>query len=242
MKKSASSPGKRVWFWRILRALVLGVAGFIALSLTPRLMMALEGIAPPQAQAEPEKERMILDEDGQRIHQPAQDEQRIWALAKERGYTSHAQCKQAFDRQFGQQGCDRYVTEQKHIPPHVRQGNWVGGKTTAQCRAEVDAYWRAVTQDQREMGNFHVAESWTRRTWEPEAKECQNYDNVRISWVVYEPLARLDALLAKQAQGQDITEEDKAVVRRDMALVSTYRQHKAKDAYFAKADRFFGKQ
>lgn len=231
--------GKRVWLWRGVRAVALGLAGFMLLSWSPRLMLALNGIEPPAPQAEPDEEPLVLDADGQRVHKPAMDEMKAWAMAKEHGFTSHAQCKDAFKAKPGRSGCDRYVTEQKHIPPHARQGNWIGGKTTEQCLAEVNAYWRAVIQDEREMGNDHAADVWARREWEPEARECQNYDNVRITKVVYEPTERLDKLLARQAQGLDITEEDKAVVRRDMALVSTYPDDPAKQAYLAKVDRFF---
>lgn len=236
----SGQPGKRGWFFRVLRAVALGLAGFMLLSWSPRLMLALNGIEPPAPpQAEPDEEPLVLDADGQRVHKPAMDELKAWAVARERGFTSHAQCKEAFTARPGRSGCDRYITEQKHIPPHARQGNWVGGKTTAQCLAEVDAYWRAVIQDQREMGNDRAADVWARRRWAPEARECQNYDNVRITRVVYEPTQRLDALLARQAQGLAITEEDRAVVRRDMALVSTYPDDKAKRAYLAKVDLFF---
>jgi hypothetical protein len=98
-----------------------------------------------------------------------------------------------------------------------------------------------MTQDQRELGDEHAAATWTRKDWAPERQECQNYDNVRISKVVYEPTARLNALLEQLAQGGKVTEQDQATVRQDMALVSTFPDHAAKRAYFEKVDQFFSR-
>ena len=53
----------------------------------------------------------------------------------------------------------QYVSENKKIPPHVKQGDWGSGKTTAQCVAEVNAYYEASTQDWRERGNDRTAAS-----------------------------------------------------------------------------------
>jgi hypothetical protein len=224
--------------FRLLRAVLIGVGIFVLLSLLPRLLLRLEGVnlaLPPMAI---DDEPVYRDAKGQRINQADHDIQLGYEQARQRQTPSHAACKQDF-KGFMEMGCHRLVTEQKHIPPYVPQGNWGGGKTTEACRAEVDAYWRAATQDQREQGHDQAADVWTRRNWSPDLRECDNYDNVRISKVVYEPTARLDQLLQRMATGTHATEEDRAQVRRDLALVGTFSEHPARKAYFDKADRFF---
>lgn len=221
-----------------LRAVLIGVIVFVLLSFLPRLLLVLNGVNLSPAPAAVEDEPVYHDKDGKRINEVDHGILAGREQAQAQGITSHAACKTAF-KGYLVMGCHRYMTEQKHIPPYVHQGNWNGGKTTAQCEAEVNAYWRAATQDEREQGNDRAADSWTRRSWMPDLKECQNYDNVRIGKVVYEPTARLDKLLGHMAQGARATEEDQAMVRKDMQLVSRFPDHEAKRAYMAKADRFF---
>lgn len=241
MKPDAKPPARQptLGIVRLLRAVLLGVAVFVLLSLLPRLLLVWNGInlGPPPTGLEDEP--VYHDQNGKRINEAEHGMLLGHEQAQAQGITSHAACKTAF-KGYLEMGCHRYVTEQKHIPPYVRQGNWIGGKTTAQCEAEVNAYWRAATQDQREQGHDQAAESWTRRRWWPDLKECQNYDNVRIGKVVYEPTERLDKLLGHMAQGARATEEDKAMVRKDMQLVSSFPDHEAKRTYLEKADRFFG--
>jgi len=223
---------------RLLRAVLLGVAVFVLLSFLPRLLLMWNGVNLDPAPAAVEEELVYHDKNGQRINEADHGILMGREQAQAQAITSHAACKATF-KGFMEMGCHRHVTEQKHIPPYVRQGNWIGGKTTAQCEAEVNAHWRAATQDQREQGHDHAADSWTRRHWWPDLKECQNYDNVRISKVVYEPTERLEKLLGHMAQGARATEEDKAMVRQDMQLVSSFPDHQAKRSYLEKADRFF---
>jgi hypothetical protein len=223
---------------KLLRAVVIGVIAFVLLSLLPRLLLTLNGVNLEPTPTVTEEEPIYHDKTGKRINQPDHDLLMGHDQAEAQGITSHAACKATF-KGFMAMGCHRHVTEQKHIPPYVHQGNWIGGKTTAQCRAEVDAYWRAATQDQREQGDDHAADVWTRRNWGPDLQECQNYDNVRIGKVIYEPTERLDKLLLQLAEGGHATEQDKAMVRQDMLLVSTFPDHEAKRAYLDKADRFF---
>jgi hypothetical protein len=208
------------------------------LSFMPRLLLTLNGINLDPAPPAVEEEAVYHDKNGKRINQPEHEILMGHDQAEAQAITSHAACKAAF-KGFMTMGCHRYVTEQKNIPPYVRQGNWIGGKTTEQCRAEVNAYWQAVTQDQREKGDGHAADVWTRRSWSPDLQECQNYDNLRISKVIYKPTERLDKLLQQMAEGGRAMKQDKAVVRQDILLVSTYPDHEAKRAYLAKADRFF---
>ncbi len=241
MNNKPNSPPRKPWLsiFRLLRAVAIGVGVFALLSFLPTLLLMLNGINLNPQQAELDDEPVHYDVSGKRVNQADRDLQMGRDQAQEMGITSHAACKATFKVGLKARGCHRYVTEQKHIPHLVRQGNWIGGKTTEQCLAEVDAYWGPVVQDEREQGDDHAASSWTRRNWLPEREECQNYDNVRIGKVVYEPTARLERLLQLLAQGGRVTEQDKTVVRQDMLLVSTFPDHAAKRAYFDKVDQFF---
>lgn len=223
---------------RVLRAVAIGVGIFALLTYLPQLLWMYEGMPGPQASVPVEEEPIYRDQDGQPINEADHHLRVGQEQAKIQGITSHAACKTVF-KGLQVMGCQRHVTEQKNIPPLVRQGDWSSGKTTAQCRAEVNAHWAAMTQNERELGNPHAAAVWTRRHWTPELRQCQNYDNVRIGKVIHEPTRRLDDLLLKQSQGGRVTDQDRAMVQRDMQLVSTYPDDPAKRAYLDKVDQFF---
>jgi len=67
---------------------------------------------------------------------------------------------------------DRYSRKNIIIPPNGRVslalipgGVFVNGKTTAECLAEVNAFWSAKVEDALEMDDRRAAEEWTRRHW-----------------------------------------------------------------------------
>jgi hypothetical protein len=222
--------------FRVLRALAIGVLVFVLWAQLPRLMLVWHGIElPTQHQQALPEDPTYRNASGEIIQQPEHDTQLGHDQAKALGVNRHADCKVQF-KGWMERGCHQWVTEAKHIPPHVQQGNWVGGKTTAQCLTEVDAHWSAVTLDMQEQGNAHAAEVWRYRSWAPERQECQNYDNVRITEVIYEPTERLQAWLQKVEHGSALTADEQAALKRDMALVSTYPDHAAKRAYLVKVD------
>jgi hypothetical protein len=237
MSRPKPSPGTKptLSVFRVLRAVAIGVLVFGLWTQWPRLMLAWHGIELPTQQQDLPADPTYRNASGEIVQQPEHDTQVGHDQAKVLGISRHADCEVQF-KGWMKRGCHQWVTEAKHIPPHVQQGNWVGGKTTAQCLTEVDAFWRAVTQDEREQGNAHAAEVWTRRSWMPERQECQNYDNVRITEVIYEPTDRLQAWLKKVEQGVQLSEQEQAMLKRDMALVSTYPDHAAKRAYLLKVD------
>jgi hypothetical protein len=227
--------------FRVLRALALGVLVFVLWTQLPRLMLVWHGIElPTQNQQALPEDPTYRNASGEIIQQPDHDTQLGHDQAKALGISRHADCKVQF-KGWMERGCHQWVTEAKHIPPHVQQGNWVGGKTTAQCLAEVDAFWGALTQNEREQGNARAAEVWSRRSWAPEREECQNYDHARITEVIYEPTARLEAWLQKVGHGSSLTADEQAALKHDMALVSTYPDHAAKRAYLVKVDELLQK-
>lgn len=230
---------RRLGAGRIFKAVAIGVAIYLALSAASTLYLRMQIGKLADNQGLPEENAPVYrDKDGEPISEADHDVMVGFDDAKAKGVTSHAECKSNY-KGLQKIGCEKYVTSTKHFPPHLRQGNWASGKTTAECIEEVDAFWRAVVDEDREKGNDHAADSTTRRHWIPERNECQNYDNVRIDRVVYQPTARLDALLDKLAKGEAVTGADTAGVRKDVELVNTYPDHAAKRAYLEKLERFY---
>jgi len=222
-----------------LRAVLIGVVLFLLLQATPFLLLKLSGVdlpGPPPVEEAPEP--IYHDKSGKRINEP---DYRIMVghdRAQASGIASHAECKN-MAKIFEAEGCHRFVTAQKAIPPHIRQENFGSGKTTTQCRDEVNAYWEPLIQDMREEGKDHAAGSWTRRNWMPELAECQNYDNIRIGDVIHKPASRLQDLVKKAEDGGRITEPERAMVLKDLTGVSAFPDNPYKQAYLAQSDYFF---
>ena len=128
------------------------------------------------------QEPIYRDKSGKRINSADHALMMGYDTAKEEGLRTHAQCKEKYaniKQGLERMGCQKYVTEEKHFPPHIQQANWNSGKTTAQCKEEVSAHWDARIQDSEERGESADA-VWSLRSHRgAEMQECQNYDNVR---------------------------------------------------------------
>jgi hypothetical protein len=228
--------------FRIIRAVIFGVVLYVFLSYSPILFLKMNGIKIAQPQQQIDDDPVYHDKNGKRITVHEYNENNAYQKAEKDDIKSHAECKELYpapNQGFQRTGCDKYVTEQKHFPSHIKQGNWIGGKTTAECEAEVNAYWEPILQDMREKGEDQAADSWGRRNYGPELHECQNYDNVRISKVVYEPISRIDAIIKKLEQGGSVTEEDNETITKDRQLVSSFPENEYTKQYSFKLDRFF---
>lgn len=225
---------------RIIRAIFIGVFLYGLFTMLPFFILRFNGvqIAGNNATAEESDEPIYHDESGKRIDESTFQIMSGYEMAKEKNIVSHAACD-SMAKIFNQRGCHKYVTEQKHIPPHIQQKHVDPDKTTAQCIAEVNAYYVPLIQDMREQGDNHAAGSWSRRRWDPELQECQNNDHVRISSVVYEPASRLDDILKKLEQSGTVSEQDRATVLKDLTGVSQFPDHPEKLAYIKKSDHFF---
>jgi hypothetical protein len=116
-----------------------------------------------------------------------------WAVARgydwarDNGIRHHADCRQQWTNENHESlerlGCGKYVTEVnvvnvvKPIPVHK---GWDDGTTTAECVADVHAYWDPVVADLSEQGEDHAAASRMSRDVLPALKECNNFDNFRM--------------------------------------------------------------
>lgn len=239
--KSQPEPGKvaapRLTIMKVIRAVLIGALAFWLLGFLQSYFV-MRAIGLSQQQEIVDDEPVYHDKSGKRINQPDFEIMSGYDAAKQKQVSTHAECAIAFQH-FYKTGCQKYVTEQKVFPPKIKQGDWDSGKTTAQCAAQVNAYWEPIIKDEQEKGDGHAAASWTRSDWGPDLKECQNYDNVRIGKVIHEPAARLDEILKRLEQGGKVTEADRETIRKDMPGVSAYPDHEYRTAYLNKVERFF---
>jgi hypothetical protein len=163
---------------RILRAVALGAVLFALLTLAPTLLVWWHGPKPAAADAEAPAEPRAASAALRPPNEADRQVQQGFDAARSGGIASHAECAARFEH-LVRLGCSRFVTEQKTFPAAVKQGDWGGGKTTAQCEAEVNAYWAPRVQDLREQGQHHAAQTRQLRQWTPELRQCRNYDAVR---------------------------------------------------------------
>lgn len=235
-------PKQKLTIQKILRAVVIGSCAYWILGHIPAIFLLVTHASRNNQNIVEDDEPIYRDKDGKRINYADYHLLVGYETAQQENITEHAACKMLYGKPeegLKRTGCSRYVSSQKVQPPHVRQGNWDGGKTTAECEAEVNAYWSVGIQDLRERGDDHAANSWTRRDWVPELAECKNYDNVRIGKVVFEPLARLQEILRRLDQGGGWTEQDREIVQKDIEQVRAFPEHETRTEYLEKAARFF---
>lgn len=175
------------------------------------------------------------------------------AVASGMGYTwakwhdirSHALCRERWPgaaEGFERTGCGKYVTEQnvlKVIKPIPEHHGFDDGTTTAECIAEVRAYWDPIINDYIEQGEYHLAQSRTTRAMGPLLDQCRNFDNIRIGRVIYQPQARIDAILKKVREGGAVTLEDKLTVKKDYPGVLSFPDDQYRTKYLASAETFF---
>lgn len=236
------TPEPKLTVKKILRAIAIGVCAYWLLGYLPAIfILATKALKSTERIAE-DDEPTYYDKEGKRINSAEHSMLVGYETAEQKSITEHAACKLLYGKPedgLKQMGCSRYVSSQKTQPPHVRQGNWDSGKTTAECEAEVNAYWSVSIQDLREKGDDHAANSWTRKNWVPELAECKNYDHVRIGKVVFEPLGRLQEILRKLDQGGQWTDLDREIVEKDIEQVKAFPEHKYRSQYLDMAARFF---
>ena len=169
-------PAQRQWLTtagRILKS--LAIAGLLYLLLCAGVSLYLAANRDNAAPATPEPpEPVYRDEYGNRMREVDYLDKDGYRRARAGDFDRHANCL-ALEKMM-QGGCHRYVT-QHNIPPHVPQGNFDSGKTTAECLREVDAYWQAIADDRREQQHDPAADVSTTNDWSLERQQCYAYDN-----------------------------------------------------------------
>ncbi len=223
--------------FKIVRAVLIGVALFSVVALAPVIEMRFQSLMLTLKHArDPVEKEVFLGKDGKPISAEEHALQGGYDAAATNKITAHSGCS-AY-RGMRLVGCNKYVTEHKVFPPHVVQGNFGSGKSTAKCHQEVEAYWAAVNQDEREMNGPNAPEAWPRRVWQGEWQSCANYDKIRLSDQVIEPLYRLDTILRRLDQGGRVTPGDRATVKTDTALVNAGPDSPQRKEFLEKVEKF----
>jgi hypothetical protein len=223
---------RRLTVWKALRAVAIGVVLFSAVMLAPVAVMKYNSLQLALKHTEDSGGQVYRDKKGEVISATDHFLEVGYEGARSRKLTTHAACAKQF-KNVQLVGCQKYVSEHKVMPPHVQQGNWDSGKSSAQCRAEVEAYWNAMARDEKEKGGTLPPKQWA-----GELQACQNYDNVRVSKSVVEPGYRLDAILKRLDAGGHVTEKDREQVRKDTEMVMGYPENEQRKAYLYKVERF----
>lgn len=166
--------------------------------------------------------------------------------ARQNDVRNHAQCRSRWtddDHNALQRGgCSKYVTEVnvvnklKPIPHHE---SWDDGTTTAQCVAEVRAYWDPVLQDMIEQGNAQAVEAEINGSVNPALRQCNNFDNIRISHVIHEPQLRLAVILRKVKAGKSLSGRDKLTIRNDHPGVFDFPENEYRTKYLNTLEEIF---
>jgi hypothetical protein len=218
--------------WKALRAVGIGVAVFSGVMLAPVAVIKYQSYKMALSHSEGADETVYVGKDGQQQTAAEHALEAGYEAAARRKLSTHKACA-ALLKNIQLIGCQKYVTEHKSFPPHVQQGDWDSGKSTAQCRTEVNAYWNALARDENEKGGI-----LSPRAWQTELKDCDNYDNVRVASAVTEPNYRIDAILKRLDAGGHVTDKERETVRKDTELVMGYPENEQRKAYLYKVERF----
>nr|WP_314858031.1 hypothetical protein [uncultured Undibacterium sp.] len=227
--KTSAPSAKRIYF-----LLLLVFALFVLWQLKP----AIQQNEILKAQQDEMKDEVFYDDQGKQIHRSVFEQQQGYKQAKQRGFSSHEDCKREFQG-LAKTGCHEFVSAQVVVPAEVDRGDWASGKTTAECEAEVDAHWDPIIKDTKDKGDSAYADNLARTKY-LSFSECRNYDNTRITQVIHEPRVRIEALISKIMTGHEVTEEESAVVRKEVEVAKRFPDDTARTGYLSQAERFFG--
>jgi hypothetical protein len=231
------------WILRIIRAVIIGFVIYYMMSLSISYSMKKSRIDFGQHDVEQKVKDLNLPLGQLPPNEAGLDRKKGYEWAAERDVKSHAVCRErwvdANHDSMIRSGCSEYVTEQnvfkvsKPFPPR----RW--DATTAECIAEVHAYWDPLVQDMLEKGETHAAGSLMRKNVSSALRECQNLDNMRIARVIYEPQSRIDKILKRVRNGGAITEEDKQTVKTDYPGAFSFPENSYRTQYLNSAEEFF---
>lgn len=215
---------RKVW-----RGAGVSLAVVIAVALAVRWLGQVDYDTHPSAEVPSLPTAPVFNEADEALAEGAR-----WAKANR--VDSHQTCQATLGPGLKGLGCHRYVTAQKYIP---LLANWRTQPTTRDCVIGVHAHYDPLFQDMIEQGEYRAVSVWQRKRLEPDLRECNNIDNVRIIEAVHEPLARIEAILTHLRAGQPLSENELAQLRRDYPVVEEFREHNLRSRYLALADELF---
>jgi hypothetical protein len=134
-------------------------------------------------------------------------------------------------------GCFRYFTAHLKQPKPAGQGRYEG-MTTAQCQAEVNANFEAMSQVDIEDGDAWRIGVYHRKGWDQDLKECENYDTIASGTAIAQAERRLSAALDRLKAGGQPSMEEKTAIVRDMAAVGALPDQPYKAYYLREFDEY----
>jgi hypothetical protein len=134
-------------------------------------------------------------------------------------------------------GCRQYYFEHLAKPKPAGQGKYEG-MTTAQCKEEVNANFEASENLDLENGNPQSAAVTRRRHWEPELRDCENYDKLVENTFMPAALARLEKVQAKLAAGQAVSPDEHAALLKDFTQMASVHDQPYKTYYLKEFDKY----
>jgi hypothetical protein len=232
-------PKNALTIFKFVRAVLIGFVLFSVVVLEPVIEMHAKALMlkAQHARDPAEKAKVYKDKKGNVITADEYAVEDGYDMAAQRKLSTHRACLESF-KSLRLVGCHKYVTEHKGLPPHVVQGNFGSGKSSAQCRTEVERYWAAIVRDEQEKNGPAAKPAFVRQDWAPELKSCDNYDRVRMADNVTEPLFRLDAILKKLDGGGSVSPKDRETVRADTATVMDFPDNAQRQEYLYKVEKF----
>lgn len=127
-------------------------------------------------------------------------------------------------------GCRQYFSEHLAKPKPAGQGKYEG-MTSAECVEEVNANFEAGEQLDLENGNPQSAAVTRHKHWEPELKDCENYDKLAENTFMPKAYNRLQAVLDKLKAGSAVSLQEHAELRQDFTTMASVHDQPYKSAY-----------
>lgn len=175
--------------------------------------------------------RSYINQRGQSQFQAGRD----WAENNRPGKASECKGPLTFVR-----GCHAFFLEHLAKPRPDGQGKYEG-MSTAECQTEINAIFGTRVGLEREKGNDQAANSISRRHWQPELKDCENYDQHNENIFMPRAYSRLQQILAKMKAGSTIGEEEKSIVLNDFSEMSIIGDQPYRTAYMNMAEEYFAR-
>ncbi|MDR1999972.1 MAG: hypothetical protein LBP94_00345 [Zoogloeaceae bacterium] len=231
--RETKTPG----LFRILRAILIGVALFELFRYSPVIMLWLAGVHLPKPPAVAVVEEPVYyGKDGRRINKSSHSVLVGYERAEKEAISKHEDCKTWQDI-LERYGCFNYVDEH-FTPPHVKQ-SWGGGKnsgkTSAQCREEVSRYYEYRLHAEHIRGNDRYHD----RMYPIELDQCKYYDRTLAVDGVQLLLKTLEPLIKKAEDGGEIDDEERTKITVDLATVMALPDHPYTKHYIERSEYFF---
>ncbi len=134
-------------------------------------------------------------------------------------------------------GCRTYFVEHLRKPKPAHLGKYEG-MTTAECIEEVNGNFEARKALNLEEENFVAIEVHYRKHWEPELRDCENYDKHIELTFMPQAYGRLEKAIDRIKKGNIPTDDEQASLFKDFTEMSKIREQPYTVAYMKLFDQY----